>query len=203
MAGYCLRFAGVVLLAGGLSGCIGTASEGGGARSGGTADSFRLAVFGNPENHPPELPAGPQREYTCPSVDIMEGAAAYRVGGAGGVAHQASIIDVARECAISGTQMSMKIGVQGRMLLGATGKAGSYTVPVRVAVKRGDTVVTSRVARVQVAITGGETGASFTHIEENIVLPISQRDPADEYDVFIGFDAGGGAADPRKGRRRR
>jgi len=189
----------------GLTGCIGTMGEGSGPTGGGgsLSDSLRVAVFGNPENRPTEFPTGPQREYTCPSVEIMEGAAAYRTGGAGGVAHQASLSDVARECVVSGTQVSMKIGVQGRMLLGASGKPGTYTVPVRIAIKRGDTVVVSRAARVAVSIPANEAGANFTHIEENLILPISERDVADEYDVFVGFDASGGAADPRKGRRRR
>jgi hypothetical protein len=202
------RAATVVILASALSGCLGTLGEssGGGGSGGGSAgslgDSLRIAVLGNPQNNPTEFPTGPQREYTCPSVDIMDGAAAHRIGSASGVTHQASLTDVARECVISGNQVAMKIGVEGRMLLGANGKPGTYSVPVRIAIKRGDTVVVSRASRVSVTVPAGEASATFTHVEENLVMPVSDRDISDEYDVFVGFDASGGAADPRKGRRR-
>lgn len=164
------------------------------------------ALFGNPNNVPnarrPEL----EIDYTCPSVDVMEGAAAMRAARAGTseVAHQASLNDVARECRFMGTQLSLKVGVQGRMLIGSLGKPGTYTVPVRVAVKRLDKVVASRLTRVSVTIPAGETSVGFTHVEDNIILPMTPgTDPAEEYDVFVGFDASGGGADPRSGRRRR
>lgn len=170
--------------------------------------SWRLALFGNPQNIPAEKSDGREREYGCPAVGVLDGGAAHRVAArtgsaAGEVAHQASLLDTARECRISGTNMIIKVGVEGRMIIGAAGRAGTYTVPVRVAIKRSDAVVTSRFARVPVTIPGGETGVTFTHIEDNIVIPISALDPADEYDIFVGFDEGGGPNDPRKGRRRR
>ena len=195
-----VRGATVIVLAGALTGCIGTMGESSGG--GGLSESLRTAVFGNPENRPTEFPTGPQREYTCPSVDIMEGAAAYRIASGTGVAHQASLTDVARECVVTGNQVRMKIGVQGRMLLGANGKPGTYTVPVRIAIKRGNTVVVSRASRVAVTVPANEAGTTFTHVEENLMMPVSERDISDEYDVFVGFDAQGGGADPRKGRRR-
>ncbi|MCA0425442.1 MAG: hypothetical protein LCH61_19390 [Proteobacteria bacterium] len=164
------------------------------------------ALFGNPQNVPranaPEL----EIDYNCPGVEVMEGAAAVRVGRAGSseVAHQASLTDVARECRFSGNQMVLKVGVQGRMLIGSIGKPGTYPVPVRVAVKQNDKVVANRVARVSVTIPAGESSVGFVHVEDNIILPILPgADPADTYDVFVGFDGSGAAADPRRGRRRR
>jgi hypothetical protein len=38
-------------------------------------------------------------------------------------------------------------------------------------------------------------------VEENIVVPISQADPGDEYDIFVGLDPTGAQAQ-RQTRRR-
>ncbi|HRK23881.1 MAG TPA: hypothetical protein PLQ11_02905 [Beijerinckiaceae bacterium] len=165
-----------------------------------------LALFGNPQNLPPERQPELEIEYTCPSVSVIEGAAAYRAGrgtASSDVSHQASLSDVARECRFAGTQFTLKVGVQGRMLIGAQGKAGSFTVPVKVLVKRGDTVVATRAGRVSVSVPAGEGSVAFTHVEDNIVLPITAgRDPSDEYDVYVGFEAGGAPTASRDRRRR-
>ncbi len=188
-----------------LAGCVGGSTSSPPAASSGPS-TFSLAIFGNPNSIPPEKTAQEDKSYTCPTVDIIEGAAAFRLGRAGSatdVGHQASLIDVARECAFVGNTVTMKVGVQGRMLLGAQGKPGTYVVPVRVAVKRNDVVVASRFARVSVTIPTGESSVAFTHVEQNISLPITANDPGDEYDIFVGFDAQGSTADPRSGRRKR
>lgn len=183
--------------------------QGGSAQQGGASapSSWRLAIFGNPQNIPPEKAEGGERQdFNCPTVGVLEGGAAHRAGRPGGaseVSHQASLIDVARECKFSQTSLTLKVGVYGRVLIGAQGKPGTYTVPVRVAVKRGDAVVASRFARLPVTIPPNDSSIAFTHVEDNIVVPLSERDPSDEYDVYVGFDEGGGPADPRQGRRRR
>lgn len=174
--------------------------------SGGGGGLGTQALFGNPQNVPQASLPQDEVDLNCPAVGVMEGAAAFRVGRAGtsDVAHQASLNDVARECRFAGTQMSVKVGVQGRMLIGSLGKPGTYSVPVRVAVKKGDKVVASRLTRVSVSIPAGETSVGFSHVEDNIVVPLTPgNDPAEEFDIWVGFDAGGGAADPRAGRRRR
>ncbi len=193
-------FAAIAVLA--LAGCggIGTLGE---SASGG-ADNVRMAIFGNPQAIPAEKLPEDQPDLNCPAVAIMEGGASHRIGrpGSNEVSHQASLVDVARECRFGPGQFTLKVGIQGRMLIGSLGKAGTFAVPVRIAVKRGDTVVATRVARVSATIPSGDTSVAFVHIEDNIAVPLGSGDPADDYDVYVGFDSGG-AADPRKGRRRR
>lgn len=177
---------GAAVLCGGLAGCGGGSSDNG---------SVSAAIFGNPTNQPTAEPVGPQDDPTCPSVEVLDGTASLRVGRAGSsdVAHQASLTDVARECLFQPGSVSLKVGVQGRMLIGTAGRPGSYTVPVRVVVKRGDSVVVSRIARISVAIPAGETSAPFAHVEEGItVARTTGMDPADEFSVLVGLDAGGG-----------
>ena len=185
--------------------CLGASlalALGGCVSSNGPGDptSYSQALFGNPTGQQPEKPLGPQRDLNCPSVDVLEGTAAHRVGGAT-VSYQASLLDVARECNFGGSQFTMRVGVQGRVVLGASGKPGTFSVPVRIAVKRGDKVVTSRLSRISVSVPAGQGGASFAHVEEGISLPVGAEDPSDEYDVLVGFDGGASAAST--GRRRR
>jgi len=185
-----------------LAGCGGIGTLGETAASG--AENTRLAIFGNPQAIPAAQAPEDQPDLNCPSVGIMEGGASHRVGrpGSSEVSHQASLVDVARECRFGPGQFTLKVGVQGRMLIGSLGKAGTFSVPVRIAVKRGDTVVATRVARVSATIPSGDTSVAFVHVEDNIVVPLGSGDPADDYDVYIGFDSGG-AGDPRRGKRRR
>ena len=185
-----------------LAGCQSQSNPSGG----GEPSSWRLAFFGNPQAIPPEKSVeSTQRDLNCPSVVVQEGGAAYRIGrpGSGEVAHQASLVETARECRFSGNSMTLKVGLQGRVLIGAAGKPGTFAVPIRVFVKRGDTVVASRVARLSVTIPANDTSAGFVHIEDNITLPVSANDPAEEYDLFVGFDQGGGQGEAKRSRRQR
>lgn len=185
-----------------LAGCggIGTFGE-----SSGGSELGRLAIFGNPQNLPVERPADIEDVPNCPAVGVIEGAAAWRVGrgnSAAEVAHQASLTDVARECRFSPGQLSLKVGVEGRMIIGALGKPGTYTVPVKVQVKRTDQVVATRAAKVSVTVPAGQGSVTFAHVEDNIVLPLTKgSDPADEYDVYVGFEAGSAPVATRRRNR--
>lgn len=144
-----------------------------------------------PPSQPPNFNQN-QDEVGCPGLDILENKAAYRGGSAAqqasGVGFQASIANVARECIVDGRQLRVRVGVEGRMLLGPNGRPGTFSVPVRVVVKRRSEVVAQRFTRLSVTIAANEMQSDFVHVEENIVVPISENDPADEYDLFVGLD---------------
>jgi hypothetical protein len=133
-----------------------------------------------------------QDELTCPGLDILENKAAYRGGSpaqqASGVGFQASIANVARECVFQGGQLRLRVGVEGRLLLGQSGRPGTYSVPVRVVVKRRSDVVAQRFTRLSVTVPANDTQADFAHVEENVVVPITTNDPGDEYDIYVGLD---------------
>ncbi len=74
-------------------------------------------------------------------------------------------------------------------------------MPVRIVVKRRAEVVTQRFTRLSVVVPANETQAEFAHVEENLVVPLSDIDPADEFDVYVGLDASGQQAQ-RQTRRR-
>ncbi len=119
--------------------------------------------------------------------------------GASGVDYQAAVNDVARECRNDGVSTTMRIGVRGRVVLGTVGQPGTYTVPLRITVRRtGGETLYNNLVRLSVTV-GADGGANFQHVEENIVVP---QPPIGEdiYEALVGVDPTGGNSAPRKRR---
>jgi len=163
-------------------------------------------VFGASEPPPVVKPDDETRRMSCPSISILDGTAAYRVGGSDGsnesVSYQASVVQYARECRVEGNTLYMRVGVEGRLLLGPQGKPGTFAIPVRIAVKDGDHAAYSTATRVSVTVPAGEDQVSFTHVQDGIALPIDARDPGERYQVLVGFDPSAGAPAHRSKRSR-
>jgi len=205
-----------VILGLGVAGCGGGIPGLGGARetapapeqaSGGGSAFRNLFLYGGTTIPPSQDPKfnQPQSELGCPEIGIIENTAGYRGGTAleraSGVAFQASLVNTARECSFEGKQLRIRVGVEGRLLLGQNGKPGTFSVPVRIVVKRRSEIVAQRFTRLNVIVPANATQADFYHIEENILVPISDNDPGDEYDIYVGFDPTGQQA-ARQTRRR-
>jgi hypothetical protein len=109
-----------------------------------------------------------------------------------GLKYQGSFVRAARECAVNNGQMVMKVGIQGRIIVGPAGGPGHVDVPLRMAVvdapSSGTKVITTKFIQIPVDIPN-EDGANFSHIEEGLSFPLPT--PASElgnYVVYIGFD---------------
>jgi hypothetical protein len=184
----------------GLAGCSSSSEPGEGRSAGSTLAN--IVMFQSPSPPPPP----PKREQTlddvdCPTVSIPEGGAALRQQGgqdSQSLRNQISINDIAREClnVTADGGYTMKVGVQGRVLIGPSGSPGSYGAGLRIVIKRGSTVLANRVVRVSATIPAGEAGADFTHVEQGLVVAPGRGD----VDVFVSLEPGGGAA--RTSRRR-
>jgi hypothetical protein len=190
---------------GGIPGLGGssTPSESAGQPQGAGSTLRNFALYGAATVPPSQKPQD-DREYKCPELEVLDNGAGYRGNagaGASASTYQASLTNRARECSFRGNQVVIRVGVEGRLLLGPNGKPGTYSVPVRIVVKRRQDVVTQKFARVSVTVPSNDTQAEFSYIEENLVLPISENDPGDEYDILVGFDGSGGPAQ-RQTRRR-
>ena len=213
----------IVIVAAGLAGCGGNGVLGTGIGGGSSSSQSASSASGEPgplgsarnyllygsANVPPPAKANPNdRDINCPKVNVLEGTAAMRIGLASGgateVSYQASLGETARECTVNGNTVNIKVGVEGRLLVGVLGKPGSYTVPLRIVVKREKVVLFSKLVRLSVTVPAGDTQATFTHVEDSIVLPLTENDPADEYDLLVGFDPSG-KAEPsdKKAKRQR
>ena len=134
----------------------------------------------------------------CPEITVLDGTGAQRVmansaAGNAGLKHQFSISDVGRECKLSGNQMVLKVGVEGRVLLGPAGSPGTFDVPVRVAIV--DRVIErpllSKIYRVAASIPTGQTATSYSLVADSLMVPFAPGRTAQDYSIKIGIDASG------------
>lgn len=158
-----------------------------------------LFSFGSP-NATAEKPQSttPQSvDVTCPDVDVRSGASTITVHAKGeevatNVRYQATIAQMARECAVSGGALGIKVGVQGRILLGPQGGPGKLDIPLRIAVvHEGPEPKTlySKLYKVPVQINPNETQVNFVHVEEGVTVPLpAQTSDLNNYIVYVGFD---------------
>ena len=87
--------------------------------------------------------------------------------------------------------MTMKVGVQGRVILGPAGAPGVIEVPVRLAlVQEGvePKTIWTKGYRVAVNVPPGQSNVPFVHIEEDISFPLPNASELSAYVVYVGFD---------------
>lgn len=157
----------------------------------------------NPNEKMQVLPVA-SKDINCPTVDVAEGGAAYRVGGAdnASVRYQFNIGDTARQCDPAGPgQASLKIGVAGEVVIGPAGAAGTYSVPLRITVTQeaDKKQVFSQTYKVD-ATTDGVAAGQFRVVTEPITLPMPTLQLANIYSISVGFEGGGAA--PKRHKRK-
>src|SRR5436305_14707739 len=155
-------------------------------------------LFGRSPSQPgSNNPAGPAAEIDCPSVSVRQGASTLAItdpkaeAGPMTTRYQVSIADTARECAALGGVMTMKVGVEGRVLLGPAGGPGQIDVPLRMAVVQAGPnpkTIVSKFYRLAVAIPPGQTSVPFVHVEQDLTFPTPRAADFDSYVVYVGFD---------------
>ena len=139
----------------------------------------------------------------CPTIDVPDDTSYFRAShGVTGqdVEHQFSLADVARECQRQGSQIALKVGVAGRLLLGPSGKAGHFSAPVRIAIRRdGDqTVAFSKLYTVEASLAEGQASTGFQLVTEPILIPYLRPEADQDYTILIGFDSKKKEADKPK-----
>jgi len=183
--------------------CLGLAGCGSSSSSSGGSTALNMLMFQSSKPPAPDqLPKDDdQNELICPEVIIADGGAAIRAQAgqdSSGLRYQVSITNVARECTPTGNGgFRLKLGVEGRVLLGPAGSPGSYGATLSTTVTRGTTTVARRGSRVGGTIPSGQSGVDFSHVEDGIVVPAGKGD----VEIIIGLGQGG-AATPARHRRR-
>jgi hypothetical protein len=192
-----------------LAGCGGGSSSGSGLFGGSALDLFRS----DPKATKVDA-ANPaaiiDTEYDCPEVKIRNGAATLIIGDKPGegepnaldVRYQGSIERTARECHLNGNIMTVKVGVEGRIITGPAGGPGNVDVPVRLAVVHegvNPKLIVSKLARETVSIAGTIDRATFTVIEPDLSFPLpTPVTDISAYVVYVGFDATGAQPEKKK-----
>lgn len=167
--------------------------------------------FGGGSSAPPPAPGLPAAEIECPDVTIRQGASTLSITTAGADAtpmatrYQVSIGETARECAALGGVMTMKVGVQGRVLLGPAGGPGRVDIPLRIAVvQEGMTPkpIVGKLQRLAVEVQPGQASVPFVHVEQDLTFPMPSPAALDAYVVYVGFDPSAGPARPERKQRK-
>jgi hypothetical protein len=139
-------------------------------------------------------------DFDCPEVKVRTGAATLLIGaGPGGsepnalaVRYQGNITRTARECHLNAGVMTMKVGIEGRVITGPAGGPGTVDVPIRMAVVHEGVepkTVASKFGRETVTLADAVDRANFTHIESDLSFPLpAPITDISAYVVYIGFD---------------
>jgi hypothetical protein len=139
-------------------------------------------------------------DFDCPVVDYRQGAATLSVNDskadnpALSLKYQASFVKTARECDVRGDMVTIRVGVQGRVVVGPAGGPGNVTIPLRYALVREGIeprTLWTKLFAIPVSVTNDQLNVPFTHIEEEMTVPIPPAAELSAYVVYIGFDPEG------------
>jgi hypothetical protein len=153
------------------------------------------------------VPAGRVLDEDCPSVDIRTGGGTLAVAAkqqqqeasANDLRYQLTFIEMARQCFVDGATVRMRVGVQGRAIVGPAGASGQVNAPIRYAVvQEGVTprTIVTKFRRVPVALDS-VNGTTFTDIEEDLSFPMPRPADLQKYVVYVGFDEAGDRQQPQ------
>jgi hypothetical protein len=163
----------------------------------GNMNSIFSQPAADPNNPNPNPTAQINADEDCPGATIRQGASAWAQNAGAGptnVRYQASIAQIARECAILGSTMTIKVGVEGRVVVGPKGGPGNVTVPIRIAlVQEGPQPrpIVSKFYAVQVTIPQGATQVPFTQVDDDLTFPLPADKNLEKYVIYVGFDPQG------------
>ncbi len=143
-------------------------------------------------------------DIDCPTVTVRTGASAWQVmasgTGANNVRYQGSLGQIARECTVIGATMTMRVGIEGRILVGPKGGPGNVNVPLRIAlVQEGPQPkpIWSKFYSVPVSVPQGASQTVFSQVEDDLTFALPPGKNLDNYIVYVGFDPKGAVATAR------
>lgn len=155
------------------------------------------SFFSGSSDKAPQPVAGATPDVDCPYIQIREGASTLTINGPGDNAamslkYQGTFVRAARQCAVVAGQMVMKVGVQGRLVLGPQGGPGEVNVPLRIAVvdekPASSKTIFTKLIMIPVAVRSADDNPSFAHVEDNVTFPLPSSSELENYIVYIGFD---------------
>src|SRR5258707_8437927 len=181
-----------------LSGCSLASSVGSSDSSPSLTSRFTSFFSGaTPGVTQPHSPTPSAPDVECPGVDIRTGASTMNLAAkaadatAGDLRYQLSFGQTARECVVQGATLIIKVGVQGRVILGPMGSPGQVDVPLRYAVVREGPepkTIATKFKRLSVIIGPDQSHVQFIDVEEGLTFPMPTPSDLEAYVVYVGFD---------------
>ena len=153
--------------------------------------------FSGSSDKAPQPVAGAAPDVECPYIEIRQGASTLTINGPGDNAamslkYQGTFVRAARQCSVAAGQMTMKVGVEGRIILGPAGGPGQVDVPLRIAVvddsPAGMKPIVTKLIHIPVVIQSATDNPSFAHVEDGLTFPLPSAAELEHYMVYIGFD---------------
>jgi hypothetical protein len=143
----------------------------------------------------------------CPDIVVDGSGAEMRSpvdADASSVAYQLSITRTARECALTGENVAMRVGVLGAAMLGPVGKPGDYFGNLRVAVRRksDNKLFGEKTYRIGAKIAPNQSRADFTLLVEDLSAPFVSAKAAEDYEILIGFTSAAGDGAKKHGKKK-
>ena len=141
--------------------------------------------------------AGAAPDVECPYIEIRQGASTLTISGSGenaamSLKYQGTFVRAARQCSVAAGQMTMKVGVEGRIILGPAGGPGQLDVPLRIAVVNespaGLKPIVTKLIHIPVVIQSATDNPTFAHVEDDLTFPLPSAAELEHYVVYIGFD---------------
>ncbi len=186
-----LRFASLGAMAVLLAGC-----SMGGLMGGGSRDTAQLqnATATPAAVAQAQTSALPVIATECPPIKVRLGGEAMfyygggRTGDAKSLQYQGVIDETSRNCVVSNGQITVNMGVTGRVLLGPAGKQTSVNAPIRFAVERDGQAIFSEKYTIPVVITPPAQSAEFVKVVNSVNIPYLG---GENITIWVGFDTRG------------
>lgn len=204
--------AAVLLLGAAVSGCSSVSNMFGSASApagtAGTSGSSDLLPGAG--TAPGAQAAATPADFDCPSVEIRAGASTLTINAAGRPAeagaldlrYQGSIVRTARECQLVAGNVNLRVGIEGRIVLGPAGGPGNIEVPIRLAVVEegpNPKTIATKLYRTAVAVPPDQSNSNFYYVAEDLAFPMPRGNAIDKYVIYLGFDP---QAEPARPQRR-
>lgn len=111
-----------------------------------------------------------------------------RVGDGLAIMHRGEITKTARECHMSGSQVTVKYGFSGRILLGPRGNSGPISLPINVFVTdaKRERITTDKL-RVDASVAVENPIGYFSAVRE-VTFDVPEGSRPGEFEVYVGFD---------------
>jgi len=97
----------------------------------------------------------------------------------------------------------IRVGVEGRLVLGPKGGPGQVNMPIRIALARGlSESIWTRLYQVGVQVPAGSPNVAFTQVEDGLTIPLPTPEELSRMIIFVGFDNLAPQRPEQRGRRR-